>query len=67
MTLTDQVARASMALPYVLGTIKARCLVRTVGRRTHIHLSVRYWRPSRINIGARCEIRNGSYLIPEFT
>src|SRR5947207_3091965 len=62
MRVSDHIAQVWMGAPYVIGTMTARWLLAAIGNGAMIHSSVRYWRPSKIRIGDRCEIRQNSYL-----
>ena len=62
MTFQDKVSYWIASLEYVVGTWIARILLHRVGSGSRVHVSVRYWSPSRIWIGANCEIRHGTFL-----
>ena len=62
MTSHDKVSYWIASLEYAVGTWIARILLHRVGSGSRVHVSVRYWSPSRIWIGANCEIRHGTFL-----
>jgi acetyltransferase-like isoleucine patch superfamily enzyme len=62
MRFGDNANRWLSAMDYLLGTAKARMLLQSVGEKTRIHYSVKYWCPSRIAVGKCCEIRHGTFL-----
>lgn len=62
MGIRDSANRGIGASAYLAGSFLARRFLGDTGKKTRIHLSVRYWQPSNIRVGAHCEIRHGSSL-----
>lgn len=51
-----------LKLNYKVGTLIAKFLTESVGNGTQIHRTVIYNKPSKISIGCKCEIRQGTIL-----
>lgn len=62
MKIGDVVTRFYGRGVYAFGTLIASALVGHIGRGARVHPSVRYWQPSGIHLGSRCEIRHGVSL-----
>lgn len=58
----DRAYHAFILAEYLAGTIIAKLLLQRVGPQSRVHCSVRYWSPSKIQIGSGCEIRHGTFL-----
>lgn len=62
MLLADKGVYFLSSLEYILGTLIAKVVLKEVGNKSRVHLSVKYWHPSKIQLGSYCEIRNGTFL-----
>jgi acetyltransferase-like isoleucine patch superfamily enzyme len=62
MNTQDKAVYWAGSLEYAIGTLIARVLIQKIGQGSRIHVSVKYWRPSSIVVGANCEIRHGTFL-----
>ena len=62
MILSDKLNYFIESIGYKFGSLLARYLLQNIGDRSKVHISVRYWLPTKIYIGKDCEIRNNSFF-----